>query len=117
LLVGGLLVEGRDVGKLGSVGPLGLVTGVPVFTDWQPESSAHAAIRHAKTIWAFISAQATEQAPQASAGTPRQSPVETAQVAEKYEWTPPPPQPQRPSVGREQPGTNCAEPPLTHSTS
>jgi hypothetical protein len=45
---------GLLVGKLGSVGDSGLVTGVPEVPDWQPASSAPAARTPATTNRAFI---------------------------------------------------------------
>ena len=53
----GLLVLGREVGKLGSVGDPELVTGVPCVPDWQPATSAAAANTHAKTNRAIIEGQ------------------------------------------------------------
>ncbi len=56
----GLLVVGRDVGKLGSVGDSGLVTGVPWVPDWHPATSAPAANTHASTSRVFIADKATQ---------------------------------------------------------
>jgi hypothetical protein len=59
VVVGGLLVLGRDVGKLGSVGDFVLVTGVPGVPEWHPAISAPAASTHTGTNRVFIPDKAT----------------------------------------------------------
>lgn len=64
----GLLVDGRDVGKLGSVGSLEAVTGVPLVSDWQPAATAHAASAQARSSRPSIPANATAAAPKPTCG-------------------------------------------------
>ena len=73
-VVVGLLVVGRDVGKLGSVGDSGLVTGVPWVPDWHPATSAPAASTHARTSRLFIRRKATQPQVQGPEGTRRERP-------------------------------------------
>jgi hypothetical protein len=47
---------GREVGTLGSVGESGLLTGVPVMSDWQPVSSAPTASALARISLALTGA-------------------------------------------------------------
>jgi hypothetical protein len=61
---------GRAVGKSGSVGEFGLVTGVPSMPEWQPTSSPPVDSRHPSSNRAFITQIFHRETDENVVGTP-----------------------------------------------